>query len=148
MPIITQSPLANIVVGEYSFIPLGDGALGYIWFLSPGFYLPPGLQLDPRIGTIFGIPTISGTYHFLIIEMNLRSKATSEGNYLITISNSSSISESRIQAMIELAFQLQKAYPGQKVWFDESMDAQNRRVLAVKADDNGQIRTIASITVS
>jgi Putative Ig domain len=42
----------------------GGGSAGQSWSVGSGF--PPGLSLDPNIGTISGIPTSSGIFDFTI----------------------------------------------------------------------------------
>jgi hypothetical protein len=53
------------VAGDSFNLPLvaHGGFLPYTWSLSEG-QLPPGLKLHPHKGTISGVPTTPGEYHF------------------------------------------------------------------------------------
>ena len=146
MAIIAQPPF-TATVGQRFQQACGDGALGYIWDIPPGSLLPPGLELDQNNGTIQGAPTIPGTYRFYVREKNKATGVSNHVEVLLEVQNVGGLTNATIEQIVAQAFQLQKAFPNQGVWFEESVNDQGQRVLALMADDNGTPRAIASITI-
>jgi len=67
LEIVTQSP-QPITPGDNFTLPLvANGAFPpYTWHRIEG-QLPPGLKLHPHMGTISGVPTTPGEYHFKLL---------------------------------------------------------------------------------
>jgi hypothetical protein len=66
LEIVTQSP-QTVIAGENFNLPLiaHGGFSPYTWSRIAGA-LPPGLKLHPHKGTITGVPTTPGDYHFTL----------------------------------------------------------------------------------
>lgn len=148
MSIVATSPLASITVSVPVSIELGDNSVGFTWDIPPGSIIPPGMHLNTLRGTLYGVPTIPGSYSFYIREKNTETGLSTQREFLISVVNSEGQSEASIQQIVTQAFQLNKAFSGQNVWFEESLDAQGRKVYAIKINDDGQIRTLSSITIA
>lgn len=60
-------PPQGAVVGQEYSLPLTvtGGIMPYTWSLAEG-QLPPGLRLQAHKGTVVGMPSTTGTYHFTI----------------------------------------------------------------------------------
>lgn len=147
MSIVAETPLASLTVGEYSSIILGDSTPNRVWDIPPGSIFPPGLRLDPETGEISGIATIPGTYSFYIRETNPVTGASEQKEFLVEILNNRGINEVTVQQIVAEFFQLGKAVPSQNVWFEEGIDSDGRKVLSIKANDGGQERVIAFVSI-
>lgn len=148
MPIVATSPLDDLRVGDFTQINLGDGAAGYTWVIPPGSLLPPGMHLDKDKGILYGKPTIPGTYHFIVNEISNTTGAKNESRFALEIKTELGVKETDITRLIVEAFQVGKAFDGMEWWVSQTQDAQGRRVYGLKVNDNGQERSVASITVS
>lgn len=67
-PTISTEELGDGVVGVGYSHTLGaiNGTSPLTWSLGPGEELPPGLSLEPQLGTISGVPAEAGNYTFTV----------------------------------------------------------------------------------
>lgn len=145
MPLIKESPLDDMTVGDVINIQLSDNAVGYQCDIPPGSILPPGIFLEKN-GVLHGVPTIPGQYRFLVRERIIGTDQRDITEYIVNINRTRNIDTSIIEQLIAKAFDLKKVYPDQKVWFEKGTDdLTGQTTYKIVADDNGQIRTIASI---
>src|SRR5258708_1234860 len=67
--LITTTALAQGIVGQSygttQLMAIGGNPGALQWGIASGA-LPPGLILDPSLGTISGVPTTAGTYNFVL----------------------------------------------------------------------------------
>ncbi len=64
-PLTLPCPIPGTVVVGVPFtmtLIASGGVPPYTYGLVPGYFLPPGLTLDPLTGIISGIPTAIGTF--------------------------------------------------------------------------------------
>ncbi len=81
----TSLPNAALDTAYSAVLSASGGTLPYSWSLGGGF-LPTGLSLSPS-GSIFGVPTISGSFSFTVIVSDSSSPSQSQSAALsLTIS--------------------------------------------------------------
>jgi hypothetical protein len=75
----TSLPAATRGTGYGQGLSATGGQTPYTWSVSSG--LPPGLSLNPSVGSIFGTPTTAGTYSFTVTVRDSSSpqKTASQG---------------------------------------------------------------------
>ena len=84
---ITPANLPNGRVGSYYYAQVVAQAAGfgpYTWSVVSGT-APPGLLGDPVLGTLVGVPTTLGTYHFTIKVSDTVIGGTATKSYTINI---------------------------------------------------------------
>jgi len=69
LSILPETPPVPVQGEMYRFQLTAEGGVPpYTWHLGPGQGgLPPGLQLEPRLGLITGMPTAAGDFEFTVI---------------------------------------------------------------------------------
>lgn len=144
MSISLTSPLIDVYVSIPFNFQLGDGTPAE-WDIPPGSILPPGVELDEVRGILYGVPTTRGQYAFYVRETV--GSVRSQREFSLEVKDTPSVADqSAITQLILQAFSYGKIDPSQTIWFDRFLDINGKKVLAVKANDDGQERVIASIT--
>jgi hypothetical protein len=72
-------PGSNAHVPNYNASITATGGTGAYTFAVTGGTLPPGLTLDPALGTITGIPTTVGTFNFTVTATDVTGASGSHG---------------------------------------------------------------------
>jgi len=84
-PVITYEPLPDGVVGqEYSATLRAEGIGQIIWSITEG-RLPDGLDINPLLGKITGLPTTAGTFRFTVTASDPRPMSEDSREFEITI---------------------------------------------------------------
>lgn len=140
---ILDSPLPDATVGEFYRQIIG---VAQKWAVPPGSILPPGLRLDDESGELIGVPTIQGSYSFYLEGEDVGQPKIYRF-FILEITNASGMTAAQVNNLIESAFALGKSLTGQKFWVAEELDGEGNKVFALKVDDNGNERTIATSTI-